>query len=194
MRWGVKHFFVPDKQVIQRMIDQQYELISQSAQLVPLVEAELNELDQTSTQTLPAMRFYEGKSGLEHCFADLYDDIIASGLIIVKMFATNTLDHQWTSVQSLRDYGAWLLDKLQQNNITIESYLGNGILTLESLIKTSQMSDITNLPAGNSAINCFIFGDLVYVIIYKNIPIAWRMRSEEFAQMLHFLLKNSPSP
>jgi hypothetical protein len=42
-RGGVKHFFVPDKQVIQRMIDQQYELISQSAQLIPLVEAELNE-------------------------------------------------------------------------------------------------------------------------------------------------------
>jgi hypothetical protein len=94
MRGGVKHFFVPDKQVIQRMIDQQYELISQSAQLVPLVEAELNELDQTSTQTLPAMRFYEGKSGLENCFTDLYDDVIASGLIIVKMFATNTLDSQ----------------------------------------------------------------------------------------------------
>lgn len=189
-RGGVKHFFVPDKQVIQRMIDQQHELLDQSSQLVPLVEAELNELDQPWAQTLPAMRFYEGRSGIENCFTDLYDDIITSGLIIIKMFATNTLDTQSSSSKSLRDYGSVLFDKLQKQHIGVESYLGNGILTLESLFKTSNMSDITNLPAGNSAINCFIFGDLVYVIIYKNIPVAWRMRSEEFAQMLHFLLRS----
>ncbi len=189
IKWWVKHFFVPDNTVLQRLIDQQRELLDQSAKLIPLAQAELANIGEWAGQHIPAMRFYEGQTGIEQCFNDLYNDIIQNGYIVIKMFATNTLDKQNISPYAFRDYWAKFLQKLQEKNITLESYLGNGIMMLESLLQTNKISDITDLPAGNSALNCFVFWETVYIIIYKNIPIAWRIRNEEFAQMLHFLLK-----
>lgn len=191
MKWGAKHFFVPDHTVLQHLIDQQKELLDQSAKLVPLAQAELANINEWIQHNIPAMRFYEWQTGIEQCFIDLYNDIIQNQYIVVKMFATNTLDKQNISPYAFRDYWAKFLQKLKEKRITLESYLGNGILMLETLLQTNNIADITDLPAGNSALNCFVFWETVYIIIYKNIPIAWSIRNEEFAQMLHFLLKNN---
>jgi hypothetical protein len=49
---------------------------------------------------------------------------------------------------------------------------------------------LKNLPAGANAINLFVIGKEVFLIIYKDEPIAIRFSSPEFARAMHFLLES----
>jgi len=51
------------------------------------------------------------------------------------------------------------------------------------------MSWLWELPAQNSSIQMFIFWDFVYIVIFKEIPYWIKFESEEYANIMHFLLK-----
>jgi hypothetical protein len=59
---------------------------------------------------------------------------------------------------------------------------------MESVGKSIYIEELENLPASNASINIFVVGDMVYIFIFKNIPIGLKINSEEFANSLHFML------
>lgn len=185
----VKHFFVADKNILRSKIEQEQREINEKQKWLPKLETELAKLDDQCISSMPQMRFFEGKSGITNLFDDMYNTINQNKYLVIKMFASNTLESQSTSQQSLRDYAKWFLDKIDSIWVRIEAYLGNGIMMLESLIKTFESKELTTLPAGNAAINLFIVWSVVYLLIYKQTPFGLKIESEELADVFHFLLK-----
>jgi hypothetical protein len=61
-------------------------------------------------------------------------------------------------------------------------------MLLENIVKTYNTDIIKKLPAQNSAINTFMFWDYVYILIFKQTPFGIKIKNEEFASMMHFLL------
>lgn len=187
----VKHFFVADKNILRHLIEKQKDEIGENEKILPIIETELAKFDKESLSPMPQMRFFEWKSGIDNLFEDLYTFAKSKSYLVIKMFASNTLETQSTSPQNLNTYAQEFFDKTQKEWVNIEAYLGNGIMMLENLFKTYDTKEIQTLPAGSSAINVFIVWEMVYVIIYKNIPFWLKIESEEFANVLHFLLKQS---
>jgi hypothetical protein len=53
------------------------------------------------------------------------------------------------------------------------------------------MNKLSELPAGDDAINIFIIGQTVCVVIYKWHPIGIKIGSPELARALHFVLQQT---
>jgi len=61
---------------------------------------------------------------------------------------------------------------------------------MESVGRTIHIEDLENLPASNASINIFVVGDIVYIFIFKNIPVGLKIKNQELANSLHFMLDN----
>ena len=185
----IKQFYVPNKNVLRDRIVQQRKEVEQQEELLPMIENELIKLDEQRVSPIPKMRFFEGRNGMENLFDDMRWLIQERNYVMIKCVASNTLESQSTSLQQLSDYAGNFFTKLEKKRIHIETYLGNGILTLEQIMKTHDMHVLPQLPAGNATVNIFIVGDTLYLIIFKQVPFWLKIQSEAFTDMMHFLLK-----
>lgn len=187
----IKYFFVADKNILRNRIEQKKEDILQQESILPILETELAKLDQQRISPIPKMRFFEGKQWVENLFLDIIQYVRSKNYMVIKLFASNTLESQSATDRQLHDYAKWFFDELGKEQVRIEGYLGNGILMLESLFKTYNIDELHTLPAGNSAVNIGIVGDVVFLIIFKDIPFWLKIESEELAGVFHFLLKQA---
>jgi len=187
----VKHFFVADKNIFRHLHQKQKEDLDQIEKTLPLIETELSKFDERKISPMPKMRFFEGKSWINTLFDDMYNNILSNHYIMIKMFASNTLESQSTSPHNLHDYSQAFFDKLKWEWVSVEAYLWNGILMFENILKTYDVQELETLPAGNSTINIFILWNIVYIVIFKQVPFGLKIESEELASVLHFLLKQS---
>ncbi len=188
---GIKQFFVANKNVFSSKLEEQKRELDEQCKKLPQLEAALSVLDEKRVSPLPQMRFFEWKSGIHNLFDDLYNTVNEKELLVIKMFWSNTFESQSNSMNTLSDYATNFFDKLQKRWTHIDAYLGNGILILESIFKTNNFDNIKNLPADNASINLFIVGDTIYLIIFKQVPFWLKIKSGEFANILHFLLKQT---
>jgi hypothetical protein len=82
---------------------------------------------------------------------------------------------------------------LEQHQTTLHSYIAEWELIMQHL-KTHQSVDLLwELPAWDHAINLWIVGKQVYIVIYKDQPIGLKIESPELARALHFLLEQFDS-
>jgi hypothetical protein len=109
---------------------------------------------------------------------------------VIKFFATNTFEDQISVHTTIKEYYENLFVRLQKQNITVDAYIGNGILILEQISRTPTLNQLSNLPAGNSSINLFLVGENIYIIIFKEVPFEIKIESGDFANVLHFMLEH----
>ena len=188
---GVKNFYVPDKNVLRYTINAQREQVEKNEKLLPVIETELAKLETNRISPIPKMHFFEGKDWITALFQDMYEAIKEHHYLLVKMFASNTLETQSTSALSLRDYAKDFFEKTQKLWVHIDAYLGNGIMILENILQTQDVKELTTLPAGSSGVNVFVVGTILYMIIFKDIPFGIKIESEELSGLMHFLLKKA---
>lgn len=185
----IKQFYIPDKEVLRQRVMHQKQEIESQEQLLPLIESSLSKLDQKRISPLPKMRFFEGKPWIEALFDDLLRITQQQGYLVIKCFWSNTVESQSQSWKQLQDYAGSFLEQCAENQITLETYLGNGILTLEQIIKSTDLQTVAELPAGNASLNLFVSGETVYLLIFKSVPFGLKLESPEFADVLHFFFK-----
>jgi len=185
----VKQFYIPDRDVLRRRVDQEKQSLAHQEELLPFIENELIKIDEKRASPLPKMRFFEWKDGMLTLFDDMMWLIQERNYVMIKCFASNTLESQSNSSKQLDFYAKKFLKKIKNDNIHVEMYLGNGILTLEQIFKTHDTKTLAGLPAGNASTNVFVVGDTIYLIIYRQVPFGLKLESGEFADMLHFLLR-----
>ena len=95
------------------------------------------------------------------------------------------------SKSNIGNYTQNFFKTLKQQSISLTSYIADGSLIMEQLRTVDATLDLEELPAGNNAINLFLIGQTVYIIIYKNLPIGIKLESPELAWALHFLLEST---
>lgn len=189
-KW-IKYFFVSDKDILRHKLNQHKEDIVNKEKILPFIESEFAKWNQDRISALPTVSFFEWTDGVRQLFDDMYTYIIDHQYLEIKFFASNTLALQSTSTQSLHQYAQNFFDQLQKKSISIQWYLGNGIMLLDSIVKSYNTQELKDLPAGNSSINIFVAGETIYLIIFKQISFGLKIESEEFADVMQFLLKLS---
>ncbi|MDP2670453.1 MAG: hypothetical protein Q8O99_06075 [bacterium] len=112
-------------------------------------------------------------------------------MLTIKFFGTNTFETQLLSSGTVKTYIGDFLKLLDQQRVTVQSYIADGSLIMEHLTISEAMQGIENLPAGNNAINFFVVGQIFYLLIYKETPIGLKLESPELARAMHFLLEQT---
>jgi len=186
---GIKYFFVSDRKIFTHKFEQEQKNLKEKEEKIPFLENELLKLENEKVGNIPLMRFFQGKEEIKYFFEDMYNTIREKEYVMIKMFASNTLENKSWNKDTFIEYSWDFIEKLKEEKINIELYLWNGVMTLENIIKMYDIQEVSLLPASNSAIQSYIFWNFVYVAIFKNIPFWFKIESQEFAQMLHFLLK-----
>ena len=79
---------------------------------------------------------------------------------------------------------------MRNNGVTIESYLGNGIMLMENITKTFDIDTISKIPANNSAINIYLVGTTIYIAIFKESSYGIKIENNDLANAMHFLFDN----
>jgi len=189
-KW-IKHFFITDKNIFENKINEEIKEIENKKNKLNHLNNELEKIEKEWFYSKPNVSFYEWFNWMKQIFENIYSEIINKKYISIKMFASNTLEN--TSVNKFKTFSWDFIQKLNNEKINIEAYLWNWISLFENISKTNNAEILKNLPAWNSSINTFVFGDFVYIIIFKETPFWIKIENPEFAQMMHFLLKKSNS-
>lgn len=189
IRRGVKQFFIPSPAVLQQYITDQQSHRKQAETELHSIENYLEQLAVNRYPHLPKISFFDGFDGVKNMYSDLYHEVKSNKYLSIKLFATNTFASQVAVDNTLKNYATDLFEKLHKKKVTIETYLGDGVLIMEHISKTTNIDNLESLPAGNAAINIFVVGKIVYIVIFKDIPFAIKLASEDLAYAMHFLFE-----
>lgn len=189
IRWNVKHFFVANKEVIRNKIEEEKKNILKQEKLLPKIEKELDNLDESRVSPIPKMRFFEWQDAMINLFKDILLIVKQKWYKTIKCITSNTFESLSINNKNLSEYTWDFFEELEKNKIKIESYLWSGILTLEQMIKSYDVLDIENLSVWNNSLNFFIVWETVYLMIFKQVPFGIKLESPEFADLMHFMLK-----
>jgi len=185
----VKHFFVANKSVLRDKILEEKNRVLKQEKLLPQIEQELSLLDSSRISPIPKMRFFEGEEWIINLFKDILYELEESKYSTIKCISANTFESMSVNNKNLDELSWNFFKTLKQKNITIEWYLWTWMMTLEEMIKSNNMVDIEKLSVWNNSLNFFIVWEIVYLMIFKQVPFWMKLESSEFADLMHFMLK-----
>lgn len=146
----------------------------------------LQKISRTDIKT-PKVRLYDQHDEINLAFADMLEEIRIQKLLFIRMFASNTFDEQVTS-DTVSGTIAEFFDQLKSSNVHIETFLWNGGLVMERIEKTTHLKELLRLPTTPSSIHIFIIGYIVYIVIYRDDPIAIKIENELLSDVFQLLL------
>ncbi|MDC0506162.1 helix-turn-helix domain-containing protein [Candidatus Gracilibacteria bacterium] len=187
---GVKHFFVDDVHRLKKYVEDKKKKYSAMEDDFESIASELSQFDNKFQGNIPKIALYDGVDGIANVYANIKSELDKTGYMSIKFFASNLVYSSGSSNNELKKISESFFDSLAGRKIHIDTFLGNGIMLMESIGKTIHIDEMKSLPADNSSINIFIVGKTLYIMIFKDIPIAIKIESPELAETLHFLFEN----
>jgi len=188
VKW-VKHFFIASPSILLSHIEKKKQTLESLEAAYENVSQELVQYESQRYPHLPKISLFDWIDWTKALYNDIYDTVINNKYLVIKFFASNTFESQTNVHSTLKDFSHNVFEKLQKKRITIETYLWNGILIMEQISKTTTIDNLADLPAWNSAINIFVVGKVIYMIIFKDIPFGIKIDSEDVANTMHFLFE-----
>ena len=185
----VKHFFVANKDVLRQKITEEKRELEKQEKLLPEIEKELSLLDNSRISPIPKMRFFEAEEGILNLFKDILFEVKEKKYSTIKCISANTFESMSTNNKNLEDLTWDFFSELKWNSIKIQWFLATWIMTLEQIIKSENIVDIEKLSVWNNSLNFFIVWEIIYLIIFKQVPFWMKIESSEFADLMHFMLK-----
>lgn len=187
-QWA-QQFFVAEWDVLLWLINERKREVEQWEDSLQIAQSELKQMQEQRIWSLPQMRFFEGKDGMQRFFEDIQTYILEHDYLIVKFFASNTLESQSQSPYQLSEYSSTFFESLEKEWVRTEAYLGNGIMMLEHVLKTYDIWELESLPAWSSAVQVFVVGEAVWIAFFNQIPFGIKIINRAFADVIHFFFK-----
>lgn len=187
---GIKHFFVDDIVKIKRLVEQKRKKYEAMEENFSDIKTELAQFDRRLQWSAPKISLYDSNDGIKNIYEDILEEIASKWYISIKFFASNLAYSAGWDTWVLKDYSKDFFETLKHKKIYLDTFLWNGIMLMESIWKAVDFSTLENLPASNSAINIFIVWEVIYIMIFKEIPFGIKIESSELSNTMHFLFEN----
>ncbi|MDD5769461.1 MAG: helix-turn-helix domain-containing protein [Candidatus Gracilibacteria bacterium] len=187
---GVKSFFIPDINILKKYVKQKQNNYKKLEEDYQNIETELLQFNKEYKSNIPKITIFDNIDGLKNIYEDIYNYVKQKNFLSIKFFASNTFESNGSGNEIVKNIREIFFQRLNENKIILDTFLGNGISLMENLGKTNNILDLQNLPASNSSINIIIAGSMVYIIIFKDIPTSLKIDNEELAFSLHFILEH----
>ena len=186
-KWGIKHFFIPNIEVLQKYTDNKLLKYKKLQQWYEEIKWELLEFESKKDASIPKITLFDSSIGIKNMHKDILETTLNNSYISIRLFASNTVDSQITLSEEMKKSSLTLFKNLKEKKINIETFLGNGIMIMENISKTFDIDTISKVPASNSAVNIYLVGEVIYIIIFKDSPFGIKIESNDLAGTLHFL-------
>jgi len=184
---GIKHFFIPDIEVLRKYTQNKVKKYEKLTRNYDQIKEELLEFESAKDKSIPKISLFDSTTWVKNMHEDILQTTLKKWYISVRLFASNTVDSQVSISEEMKNSSLVLFQNLKENKIAIETYLGNGIMLMENISKTFDIDTISKVPASNSAVNIYLIGDTIYIIIFKDAPFWIKIESNDLANTLHFL-------
>ncbi|MCT4616660.1 MAG: hypothetical protein N4A38_00445 [Candidatus Gracilibacteria bacterium] len=190
LKLGVKHFFVPDISILKKYTKNKLEVYNNLEKNFGNIEKELLSYNQSQKQAIPKISIFNGNEGIKNIYQDILDNVLNNNYISIKLFASNTFDSAAIGNNIIKKHSKNFIKSLKENNIFVDTYLGEGAMTLENISKIVEVEKLNNLSAANSTVNIFVAGQCVYIMMFIEIPYALKIENKDLSYVFHFLFDN----
>ena len=186
-KWGIKHFFIPWPDVLKKYSEKQTQKYSTLSNNYDIIREELRELEWQKDKSVPKITLFDSAQWIKNMHEDILWTTLKKEYISIRLFASNTIDSQVSISDDMKQSSLDLFQNLSKQKIAIETYLWNWVMLMESISKTFDTDAISGIPASNSAVNIYLVGEVIYIIIFKDSPFGIKIESDDLAGTLHFL-------
>lgn len=162
-----------------QMIEDSYEEVKQELALLRLNQ-------QTRT---PKIAIFDGQDSLKRVFQDILMTTQQKELLAITMFIPQTFATIAQQQPKYQQAFQWFLEQIENVGLTINGVLWQGVLLMEQLIATNEFDQLRALSIGIDTTQWFLVGDTLYMIQYKQLPLAVKITSPDLAEMLRFLFE-----
>lgn len=156
-------------------------LSSSFEQIIPELSAM-----RSSVQELPRIQIYEGFERLEVFFRDIINRALEQELLLIRILGSNTF-FQKLERKEMGELTKNFQKELKSHAIEADILIAQGNLTREWLTKMDSFEAMANLPAAGGATNVILVGESVFMVSFRDFPVAIRIDHPDIAQTMHFL-------
>lgn len=188
--WWVKHFFIPNILSLKTFVKQKISKFNKLENDFDIIQNELLQYDNLRYSNIPKISIFDWDEWINNLYNDIIQYLKNSKYISIKLFASNTYETQTSLDSEFKNYSQNFFENLEKLNVWIDTYLWQWISLMEHISKSTNIENLLNLPASNSAINIYVVWKTVYFIIFKEIPFWIKIDSEDMAYTFHFLFDN----
>lgn len=145
---------------------------------------------RSSVQELPKIQIYEGHERLDLFFRDIVSRAREQNLLLIRILGSNTFFQKLER----KEMGETIIDfrkDLEKNAIESEILIAQGNLTREWLTQLHTFEAMANLPAAGGATNVILVGESIFMVSFRDFPVAIRIDHPDMAQTMHFLFDRS---
>lgn len=183
---AIQHFRIEDPSALQRRVREKEQEAHALLASFSDVEREIRRLQQMQ-QDVPSVQMFEGEHGMMSCMRDILFEAKEQGILQVRLLSTNTFSERLGRI-ALGVYLKPLLEAARERRVHLDLLEATGTLLPERIEhRAVEGVDLRNLPAANGATHIFLVGSAVYLLTFRQTPIALKIKQREMAQMFHFL-------
>lgn len=185
------HFWIPDESLLLSYISKHRDQRVSLAQQYPYIQTQLQSLRSWSIAQAPKIQLYEGTSQMTNLFGDIQHTISQQNLLSISVFGTHTFQEQIVSNNIVSDYAHDLLSYLDHHHVAVHNHIAEWWLIMEHIRSYPGIERLWDLPAWDNAINIFVVGQIIYLVIYRWSPVWLKISSPELARAMSFILKQT---
>jgi predicted transcriptional regulator len=183
---NITTFYISDLHVLKNYIVKREKEFQELDENFAIFATEVQQSFGQGNPSIPRITLFDGLDKISHLYQDILKEVQDTGYRFLRMFASNTHTEQLSSIK-MKDVAQKFLREIQERNIILDCYIGDGMLTMERISKRTGVEQIIGLPASSSATNIYVIGSAIYLIIFKDEPIGIKIASHDLAQSFHFL-------
>ncbi|MBI2464032.1 hypothetical protein HYV57_03685 [Candidatus Peregrinibacteria bacterium] len=188
-RKSVTVFYLDKLSDISHFIEKQKKHLETMSREFEYILPELSSM-RSSAQELPKIQIYEGHERLDLFFRDVVSRAREQHLLLIRILGSNTFFQQLER----KEMGEIIIDfqkDLEKNVIESEILIAQGNLTREWLTQLHTFKAMANLPAAGGATNVILVGESIFMVSFRDFPVAIRIDHPDMAQTMHFLFDMS---
>lgn len=182
---GTTVFYLEKISDINHFLEQQQKQLQNLSSTFEQIVPELSAM-RSSVQELPRIQIYEGFERLEVFFRDIINRAIEQELLLIRILGSNTFSQKLER----KEMGELIKNfhkELQNKAIESDILIAQGNLTREWLTKMDSFEAMAKLPAAGGATNVILVGESVFMVSFRDFPVAIRIDHPDMAQTMHFL-------
>jgi hypothetical protein len=182
---------VPDSSVLNNLLQNKRRDLDLLERQLPSIEQELATYTRHAAEQIPEMIIFDKHNALESVYADLKKTITTHNLITCKFFLSSTFSDQVTQNEVFSTHHYDFFSRAEQRKLLIDGYFAQGILTMDHLSHTQAKEKMMSFCPGIGTTHGYLCGSYLYIIQFKEFPTAFRLKSFDMSDLLHFVFEQS---
>ena len=188
IRKWTTYFYTDKAHSISKLVEQKQKQSEQLNEQLPIILQELEKLNATQFSFAPHIQLFDGQSGIEQLYEDILKTTLTEKRWVIKVLANNTIDTISLSTHTLQNYAKKTFQELRKHKINTEIYLADGVNIMQEFRNITNSEDLLGIPAWNSAINIYLIGHTLYIVIFDDLPYGIKIHSRILATLMHFII------